>query len=138
MIIGTLPDQHQETRESRPKILGRQQLDEALSIEAASYTLIMPFEMQACALGTSRMSSLTTIGARRQAKLQKEGVGRTGNDALQTDKGARCCRTGSIDQEISRLRDPPHHRTPSKRLLIHAAASVQIPLIAGCRHSLRD
>jgi hypothetical protein len=37
MIIGTLRDQYQETRSSCPKMLGRQQLDEALSIQAASY-----------------------------------------------------------------------------------------------------
>jgi len=139
MIIGTLRDQYQETRSSCSKMLGRQQLDAALLIEAAFYKLMMPFETLTCALGTSSMSSLTTIGARRQAMLQeKEGVGRTENDALQTDKGAHWSRTGSIDQEIPRLRDPPHHLIPLKRLLIHAAASAQIPLIAGCRRSPRD
>jgi hypothetical protein len=120
-------------------MLGRQQLDEALSIEAASYKLTMPFETLTCAFGTSSMSSLTMIGARRQAMLQeKDGVGRSENDALQTDKGAHCSRTGSIDQEIPRLQDPPHHPIPLKRLLIHAAVSAQTPLIAGCRRSLRD
>jgi len=138
MIIGTLCDQHSDTKGSHPRILGRHQLDEALSIEAASFKLILPFGTLTCAFGTSRMLSLTTIGARRQPKLpEKAGVGRPGNDALQTDKGARYYRTGSIDQEVPRLRDPPRRLIPLKRLLIHAAASAQILLIAGYHRSLR-